>query len=310
MKPFPHHRIRSRRGVSAGAALLALAAVGFAAPATTRAQSDSCPSVTVSTVATAVIPFADWAENLGFDAQGNLWVARLYRNEVQRYDSAGRITATVPVSSPGAIRLGPDRLLYVVYGDNSMNFAPGVHDSGVVRFDPTAAAPVAEPFVSGLTMANGAAFDAAGNLYVADTGTGVLRVRPDAEIDTEWSGQARMFGVNGLAVQGDSVYTTVYLTPQGRIVRIPIADPARQRTTVEMPLADDLAAGRGGFLYAASTSGALLRVDPDTHTTCTLLNRDPLAAVAVVPNSADDLMVATGRGDLLRVHVRASDSGS
>ncbi|GAB0102819.1 hypothetical protein JMUB6875_17900 [Nocardia sp. JMUB6875] len=309
MKPFPHHRTRSRRGVAAGAALLALAAAGVAAPATARAQSDSCPSVTVSTVATAVIPFVDWAENLGFDAQGNLWVARLYRNEVQRYDAAGRITATVPVPSPGAIRLGPDQLLYVVYGDNSLNFAPGVHDSGVVRFDPAAATPVAEPFVSGLTMANGAAFDSAGNLYVADTGIGVLRVRPDATIDTEWSAQARMFGVNGLAVHGDSVYTTVYLTPQGRLLRIPIADSARQSTTVETALADDLAASRDGFLYVASTSGALLRVDPDTHTTCTLLNRDPLAAVAALPNS-DDLMVATGRGDVLRVHLRTSGSGS
>ncbi|MET8426759.1 hypothetical protein [Nocardia sp. NPDC004860] len=303
MKPFPHTHTRPHRIAAAGATLLAVAAAGLAAPGTARSQPVSCPAVTVSTVATAVIPFVDWAENLGFDAQGNLWVARLYRNEVQRYDSAGRVTATVPVSSPGAIRLGPDQLLYVVYGDNSVNLLSGRHDSGVVRFDPTAAAPVPETFVGGLSMANGAAFDTEGSLYVADTGSGVVRVRHDGTVDTEWSAQAKIFGVNGIAVHDDSIYTTVYLTPQGRLVQIPIADPTRQSTTTDTPLADDLAVGPGGVLYAATTSGALLRVDPGTHTSCSLLTRDPLAAVATVPGSDRDLMVATGRGDVLRVRL-------
>ncbi|MGV9834874.1 SMP-30/gluconolactonase/LRE family protein [Nocardia niigatensis] len=303
MKPFPHKHTRPHRIAAAGATLLAVAAAGLAAPGTALAQPVSCPSVTVSTVATAVIPFVDWAENLGFDAQGNLWVARLYRNEVQRYDSAGQVTATVPVTSPGAIRLGPDRLLYVAYGDNSLNLLPGGHDSGVVRLDPAAAALVPETFVTGSTMANGAAFDADGNLYVADTGSGVVRIRPDGTVDAEWTAQTKAFGVNGIAVQGDSIYTTVYLTPRGRLVRIPISDPSGQSTTTDTPLADDLAAGPGGFLYTATTSGTLLRIDPDTHTSCTLLTRDPLAAVATIPGSDRDLMVATGRGDVLRVHL-------
>ncbi|AYF76909.1 hypothetical protein D7D52_27370 [Nocardia yunnanensis] len=285
-----------------GAALLAVA-LGAVAPGTARSQPVSCPAVTVTTAGTAVIPFVDWAENLGYDAHGQLWVARLYRNEVQRYDSAGRVTATVPVASPGAIRLGPDRLLYVVYGDNSLNFVPGGHDSGVVRFDPAADRPVPEVFVSGLTMANGADFDAAGNLYIADTGSGVVRVRPDCSLDTAWSDQAQTFGVNGLTVQGDSVYTTVYLTPQGRLLRIPIADPSRRSTVADTVLADDLAVGPGEFLYTATTSGALLRTDPATGATCTLLTRDPLAAVAAVPGSPRDLMVATGRGDILTVRL-------
>ncbi|MEC3956193.1 hypothetical protein VMT65_24360 [Nocardia sp. CDC153] len=300
MNPFAH---RLTRCAATSTTLVALAAAVATAPA--QAQPPSCPAVTVSTIATAVIPFVDWAENLGFDAQGNLWVARLYRNEVQRYDSAGRVTATVAVPSPGAIRPGPDRLLYVVYGDNSMNFLPGAHDSGVVRFDPTADAPVPETFVRGLRMANGAGFDDTGNLYVADTGTGVVRVRPDGTVDTEWTAQTGQFGVNGLAVQGDSVYTTVYLTPQGRLLRIPIDQPARSSTVIDTLLADDLTSGPGGFLYTATTLGTLVRVDPVTQATCTLMNRDALAAVAAVPDSDRDLVVATGRGDILRVHLDA-----
>ncbi|MGF6886403.1 virginiamycin B lyase [Nocardia sp. GAS34] len=297
----PRRRIRRRRIALSCATFLTLAAAGVAGPAIARSQPVSCPRATATTVVAAGIPYVDWAENLGYDAQGNLWVSRLYRNEVQRYDRAGRITATVTVPSPGAIRLGPDRLLYVVYGDNSTNLLPGVHDSGVVRFDPTAVAPRPETFVRGLTMANGAAFDAAGNLYVADTGSGVVRVRRDATIDTAWTAQTKVFGVNGLAVDGDSVYTTVYLTGQGRILRIPIAAPSRSYPVAGLGLADDLAVGPGGFLYVATTSGHLVRVDPGGHGTCTLLTAGPMAAVAT--DSRGDLMVATGRGDVLRVQL-------
>jgi virginiamycin B lyase len=298
--PRPRRYVRRRIALSC-ATFLTLVAAGVAAPAIARSQPVACPRATATTVVAAGIPYADWAENLGYDAQGELWVSRLYRNQVQRYDRTGRVTASVTVSSPGAIRLGPDRLLYVVYGDNSTNVLPGGHDSGVVRFDPTAAAPRPETFVRGLTMANGAAFDDAGNLYVADTGSGVIRVRRDATIDPAWTAQTKVFGVNGLAVEGDSVYTTVYLTGHGRVLRIPIAAPSRRYSVADLGLADDLAVGPGGFLYVATTSGHLVRVDPGGHGTCTLLGAGPKTAVTT--DSHRDLMVATGRGDVLRVQL-------
>ncbi|WP_327139564.1 SMP-30/gluconolactonase/LRE family protein [Nocardia sp. NBC_01327] len=301
--PHPRHRFRYRGVASSCAAFVALTAAGVAVPAAAHAESPSCSPATATTLAGPDIPFADWAENLGYDAQGNLWVSRLYRNVVQRLDSAGKVTATVPVTSPGAIRLGPDHLLYVVYGDTTLNMLPGTHNSGVVRFDPAAAAPVPEVFVDGLGMANGAAFDGAGNLYIADTTSGVVRVRTDGTIDADWTAQAKTFGVNGVAVDGDAVYTTVYLSPQGRILRIPIDAPAGQSTAAELGLADDLTAGPGGFLYVATTAGTLVRVDPDTHSTCTVLTDSPMAAVVPVPGTDQDLMVATGRGDVLRVHL-------
>ncbi|BEK89637.1 SMP-30/gluconolactonase/LRE family protein [Nocardia seriolae] len=298
--PRPRNHFRRRGFASTCAAALALTAIGVAAPA--HAEPASC-AATATTVATAAFPFLDWAENLGYDADGNLWVSRLYRNEVQRYDSVGRVTATVPVTSPGAIRLGPDGLLYVVYGDNSLNMLPGTHDSGVVRFDPAAPAAVPEVFVRGLGMANGAGFDAAGNLYIADTASGVVRVRPDATIDTDWTAQAKLFGLNGIAVVGDSVYVTVYLSADGQVVRIPINAPARRTTAARLGLADELAVGPDRFLYVATTSGSLVRIDPASDRTCTVLTVGPLAAVAVVPGTGRDLMVATGGGDLLRVRL-------
>ncbi|MFF0454841.1 SMP-30/gluconolactonase/LRE family protein [Nocardia africana] len=300
--PRSRHRCRQRVFASS-CVVVALTAIGAAVPASSQAEPPPCASATATTVTTAAVPYLDWAENLAFDAHGDMWVSRLYRNEVQRYDKTGRVTATVPVTSPGAIRLGPDHQLYVVYGDNSINLIPGTRGSGVVRFDPTAAAPVPEVFVSGLAMANGAAFDAAGNLYIADTGSGVVRVRPDAGIDTDWTEQAEMFGLNGLVVQGDSIYTTLYLSARGQVLRIPIDAPARPATVADLSMSDDLAAGPDGFLYVATTVGKLVRVDPGTHRVCTVLTGAPLAAVAAPPDGTRDLVVATGSGDVLRVHL-------
>lgn len=300
---FSRKRFRQRVLASFCVVPAMAAVVGAAVPATAYAAPASCAPATAATVTRATVPYLDWAENLGFDARGDLWVSRLYRNEVQRYDKAGRVTATVAIASPGAIRLGPDHKLYIVYGDNSVNLLTGTHRSGVVRFDPAAAAPVPEVFVSGLAMANGAAFDEAGNLYVADTGAGVVRIRPDAAIDTDWTRQASRFGLNGLVVQGDSVYATVYLGAREQVLRIPIGAPARPAAVADLSLPDDLALGPGGYLYVATTAGTLVRVDPGTHGACTVLTAGPLTAVAVSPDGDRDLLVATGSGEILRVHL-------
>jgi hypothetical protein len=263
---------------------------------------------TASTVLSASTPMLDYAENLGYDRDGNLWVSRLYRNVVQRYDSRGRLTGTVAVASPGAIRLGPDGLMYVVSGDSSLNLVPGAHGGAIVRFDPAAPAPAPAVFVSGLGMPNGAAFDAAGNLYVADTASGVVRVRPDGSIDTGWTARAADYGVNGIVVDGDSVYATEYFSADGRIVRIPIADPSARSTVATVTigstgvsaLPDDLAVGPGAMLYDATTTGHLVRIDPVAHTTCTVYSgTDPLAAVA--PAADGSLIVSTAVGNVLRI---------
>jgi sugar lactone lactonase YvrE len=290
-------------GVCAGllGVLVAVApAVGAGAPAGCAASA--------TVVLPAGTPGLDWAENLGYDAHGELWVSRVLRNQVQRYDRAGRVTATVTVASPGAVRLGPDGLMYVTFGDTSADLAPGANNGGVVRFDPNSPTPVAQTFVTGLGMANGAAFDAAGNLYVADTAHGVVRIRRDGAIDTAWTAQAVNRGANGIVVDGDAVDVTLYLSPTGRILRIPIADPSAQTVVADntigatgvSALPDDLTVGPDGSLYDATTSGSVVRIDPATHTLCTVYTGpEPLAAVAVAPDRS--LLVSTLVGDVLRV---------
>ncbi|MGK8509992.1 SMP-30/gluconolactonase/LRE family protein [Nocardia asiatica] len=283
----------------------ALALTGVLAPGSGAAPPVAACDTATAVTAVAAAPVLDWAENLGFDAQGNLWVSRLYRNEVQRYDAAGTLTATVAVEFPGAVRLGPDGLLYVVYGDAPVSV---VRPGGVLRFDPAAAVPKPEVFVSGLTMPNGATFDPSGNLYVA-TVSGVVKVAPDGAVDAAWGAPLAGLAANGAAVHDGVLYVTANGGPLGRIVRIPLTAPVDHGTVTDLSsglpglpdFADDLLADPTGILYVTTLTGQLIRVDPATAAVCAVLQTQPLTAVAAVPARPDQLIATTESGALLRV---------
>ncbi len=261
------------------------------------------------------MPLLDWAENAAFDGTGALWVSRTARGVVERYDRSGVSTASVPVALPGAIRLGPDGLLYVTTGDFPTSALLG--NGGVVRFDPAAAQPIPETFVGGLGMANGADFDAEGNLYVGVTYAGPMRVRPDGSVDTAWTAAVRgalafdNLGANGVVVHGDSVYVTLLQSLTGRIMRIPLNDPAHPVVAADLSpalfaapaLPDDLAVGPDGRLYVGTVTGQLVRVDPGTGVGCTVLTGEPITSVTFAPGSPNELYLTSEVGDLRRVHL-------
>lgn len=87
------------------ALLAAVLAAGVAVPAAQAAPG--CPQARVEVAVPAGVPVLDWSENLTVDAAGNLWVARIWRQQLQRYDAAGTLTATIPVEYPGAPRTQP-----------------------------------------------------------------------------------------------------------------------------------------------------------------------------------------------------------
>ncbi|WP_194836272.1 SMP-30/gluconolactonase/LRE family protein [Nocardia sp. XZ_19_369] len=292
------------------AALVALACTAPAAaadPAATTQPIASCAPAQAATAVPAGIPVLDWSENVGYDAQDNLWVSRIYRNEVQRYDRSGALTATVPVEFPGAVRSGPDGLLYVVYGDSPTS---AIRPGGVVRFDPAAANPKPEVFVSGFTMPNGAAFDAAGNLYVAAM-SGVIRVRADGSVDTAWTGKAARAGANGVVVQGNSLYVTANGSTLGQLVRIAIDDPGAQTVVANLAsslpgvpdFADDLLIDADGILYVTTLSGQLVRVDPASGAACAVLTGQPLTSVVATPGQPNQLLAGTESGAVLRIQL-------
>ncbi|WP_028477267.1 hypothetical protein [Nocardia sp. CNY236] len=296
----------------AGLSAAALAMGAAIAPVATAQPSDaapppSCVGATATTAVPFEIPIVDWSENVGYDAQENMWVSRLNRNEVQRYDSAGTLTATVPVELPGAVRLGPDGLLYVVYGASPTSV---VRPGGIVRFDPSAAAPEPEIFVSGLTMPNGAAFDARGDLYVA-TLSGVVKIRSEAPAEDAWEQFVAAPAASGVAAHDDMVYVTTNGGPLGRIVRIPISAPEEHSIVADLSapvaglpdFADDLLVDSEGIAYVTTLAGQLVRVDPATGTTCTIVYDQPMTAVATVPDQPNELVASTESGAILRIRL-------
>ncbi|MFC9893964.1 SMP-30/gluconolactonase/LRE family protein [Nocardia sp. NPDC127579] len=282
------------------------AAVAGMAPASAEPVA-ACAAARVTTALPAATPMLDWSENVGYDRRGNLWVSRLYRNEVQRYDNTGKLTATVPVAFPGAVRLGPDGLLYVVYGDApSSAIIPG----GVVRFDPDAVHPHPEVFAAGFTMPNGAAFDDAGNLYVAATGSGVIRIGRDGAVDRGWTDRAVGAGANGIAVRGDTAYLTTNANPLGRVLSFPIEAPESRTVLADLStgsgvpdFADDLHVDAEGVVYVTTLSGSLVRIDTRSGGACSVLSTEPLTAVVPVLGRSDELLASTERGSVLRIRL-------
>ncbi|GAB0105701.1 hypothetical protein JMUB6875_46820 [Nocardia sp. JMUB6875] len=300
------------------AALLAVTTVcaGPAAADPPATTAESCSPAKVAIGIPTRTPLLDWSENLAFDASGDIWIARSLGNAVEHYNHDGRLVTSVPVSGPGAVRLGPDGLFYVTYGNSP--FAGAAKQGGVVRFDPKAPAPQPEVFVSGLGQANGAAFDRDGNLYVADTSANTVeRVRPDGTVDADWTERARNAlaasgsGADGIVADGGILYVTLLESPTARVVAMPIADPALTSVAIDLApaplspplLPDDLAIGADGALYIATGTGQLVRADPIAHTSCTLLTIEPLTSVAVNPADTRTLILGTENGDLVKARV-------
>ncbi|AZG45615.1 NHL repeat-containing protein [Gordonia insulae] len=318
-----------RAGAIVGAlgALVSSIAVGATATADAR---PACPAVSVTVAKPAPSP-TGWAENLTYDSvgsaadgpgvtAGNLWVSRTFGNVVERFDESGRRTASVPVTAPGAVRQGPDGLLYVASGDTTANMFPGTPLTGqVLRMDPTAAVPRAEVFASGLGMPNGMAFDAAGRLYVADGNLGVVRIDRAGRIDEPWSRMspknlapsATVNGTstNGIVVVGNDLYVTLTTSLTGRVLRVPIDDPAATTVAADVTapapgLLDDLAALDARTLVVALTTGQIATIDLPTRRVCVAGVGQPVTAIVQRPGMPNRLLAGTEGGAILDVTLR------
>ncbi|WKU48205.1 hypothetical protein Q3V23_31405 [Streptomyces sp. VNUA116] len=295
--------------LAVGGTALPAAAAGAQAPV----RPEACGERTsVSVFHKGGIPLLDWRENLEFDGRGTLWVSHVTQHRVEGYAPDGTLRASFPLSGPGGIRRGPDGMMYVNYGVN-----PLTPHGGIVRFDPTAAAPRPEKVVDGLSGINGLAVDAEGNLYVSrELATGVLKIRPDGTKDEEWTRGANVFGTNGLEIVGDQLYASVLIDTSSRIVRIPLTDPARHTTVTRLSstlldgkFLDDLTEFRGDLVVASFRDGELIRVDPATGRSCTLVTGLRMPTSVRIPrgfgahDTGHTLFVTEASGRIVRVTV-------
>ncbi|MEP9390960.1 hypothetical protein ABLE94_01700 [Gordonia sp. VNK1] len=285
-----------------------------------RADTPQCP--TVSTTAVIDSPGLDgWAENLVVTDDGSLWVSRSFRNVVERYDASGRRTASVSLNAPGSVRQGQDGQLYVAAGDSPTGMLPGAPRTGtVVRYDPRAPQPVPQVFARGLGMPNGLAVGADGAVYVADGALGLLRLRPDGQVDEAWSRTAPQnlspsttvngSGINGVTFLGDDLYVTMTVSATGRVLRVPVDDPAATVTAADLTapapgFLDDLVAIDDSTLAVASTTGQVHLVNIDTGQACSITVGVPVTALATDPAHPGTLLAASETGQIIRLSPRS-----
>jgi sugar lactone lactonase YvrE len=287
-----------RKSIAAAVLVSGLAAATVVAP--TASASPACTTSPVRTLIPAPVPVLSWVENLGYDKAGNLWVSRVQQNVVERYDSRGRKTGTVRVDAPGAVRLGPDRRMYVTSGDTTINMIPGLPLRGrIVSFDPTATKPAARTVARGLGMPNGMAITRDGTMYVADSNLGVVKVRKDGSIDRSWTVRAPKnlapnttvngTGMNGIAISGGVAYVTMTQSLTGRVLRVPLDDPSKVSKAADLTspfpgIVDDIALVGDRTIAAATTTGRLIVVDLPTGARCSVNAKRPVTAVALTPD--------------------------
>jgi virginiamycin B lyase len=305
------------RGIAAGAA--AVCALVFWQPAAAAATPAlNCNSVgitaTINTFATVGVGPQDWVENLGFDGRGGIWASELELGKLVRFDAEGAPGRSLALATPGASGLEPDGRMFALYGDSDFGSAPGAASAGVVTFEPSAATPVARPFVSGFTMANGGALDADGNLYVADSlKSGILKFSPKGVLDPAFEKDTQISTADGVAIDGDTLYVTEIFSTNAAIVKVPLNDPSKYTVLTSLsPLSgpDDLAVGPDGALYVAMASGQVVRVNPQTGAACVVIDTGaPVTSVRFpidfAPYSADDgdAFVSSELGSIFRVHM-------
>lgn len=308
-------RVMSRAMIALGAALVAVTA-GWVAPA--RAVAASCPVYSAQTWLPS--PGLDgWAENL-LVADGSVWISRTLRNVIERYDDSGRLRASTVVNAPGSIRQGPDGMVYVASGDSTVNMIPGAPRTGaVVRLDPHAAQPIAQVFAPGLGMPNGLVVEPDGTVFVADGVLGLLRLRADGSIDTQWSARAPQnlaptpvidgTGMNGLVAVGDDLFLTMTMSSTGRVLQVPIDNPAATGSAADLTapvpaILDDLAAVDSTTLAVASAAGQVHFVDLRGHRVCSSSVGYPLTALAIVRDRPGELLATSETGQVITLRRR------
>ena len=237
------------------------------------------------------------------------------RGALLRLDApdAAPVAVAVGIESPGGLALADDGRLIVGFGDSPQgglvgNVSPR---AGLLLVDPAGGG--AEPWVSGLGMANGVARAPDGTVFASnDFGTHLDRVAADGSVQRRW---AKVPSANGLVVDaaGRYVYAAQTFT-RAAIKRVEIEHPenvtthARPPAAAALSLLDGLAIDDAGRLYvAANGAGQVWRVEPDGAICAIARGLGSPSAVAVglagSPFPAANVYAVTFGGDVIEIEI-------
>jgi hypothetical protein len=299
--------------------LACLAALGSLAPGA-RANpvtQDPCPRQQTNGLAVEVWKTLDGhtLENLLF-ADGELWISDQSVG-VRRFLPDETELSSIPLTSPGGLVRRPgDGKIYAGFGNSAFNALTHAQAAGVKLITP-GITPTVESYASNLTMANGLALDADGNLYASnDFDARLVKIEP-GDPPTVLDPWSSVYGTNGLVISGD-IYAAITFDQRSPIEKISLVDgtdlgPAALLTFGAISLEpavhpdgldptkpllgvkglDDMTRDplSGELLVVANGMGELLRVDPATGTACLITGglQNP-SSVRVAPAGSDFAM--------------------
>ncbi|MGI1849172.1 SMP-30/gluconolactonase/LRE family protein [Rhodococcus sp. SJ] len=288
---------RKAAGLALAVGLLAGGAPAAAAPAPT-----SCTPWRVDVVASGL----GILENLAFDGRGGLLASASTPaggGSLLTLTPDGRAdTVVAEVPAPGGIVVDEGTAFFTT-GNGTVSGLLGRTDGTLEAVDLGTGA--RRTVAAGLTMPNGLVRLPGGDFLVSrnlGSPPGLTRVPVDGRAPETL--RTDLGSVNGLAIEGKTVYAATTFDPTTRIHALDADDLDGPARTLDpsgpgpLETADDLDVGPDGALYVPlNVAGRILRVDPVTGAGCTIATGVPFVSAVAFgdgPGWDPDVLYTTG----------------
>lgn len=283
---------RTRRVAGALASIGVAAAVVVASPAVAGATSDRCAHWEVSTVASGY----GMLENLAFDGRGGVLLSETSPTgpgAIQLLGSGGARKVLVPkVMGAGGIVVSGNRAFFTT-GNTAVAGIFGIPSGTIDVVD--LGTGEHKTYAQGLVMPNGLAQLPNGDLLTTrnlGSANGITRI-PAGGSASPQPLRSDLGTANGIVVEpgGKRVFVDNTIEPATELRVLDADDLAGPASSIPLPgtgqlnMADDMAIGPDGQVYVPLfAAGKILRVNPDTGTSCEIASGLPLTSAVEFGN--------------------------
>lgn len=281
---------------------LAVGLLAGGAPAAAASVPTSCTPWRVDVVASGL----GILENLAFDGRGGLLASASTPaggGSLLTLTPDGRAdTVVAEVPAPGGIVVDEGTAFFTT-GNGTVSGLLGRTDGTLEAVDLGTGA--RRTVAAGLTMPNGLVRLPGGDFLVSrnlGSPPGLTRVPVDGRAPETL--RTDLGSVNGLAIEGKTVYAATTFDPTTRIHALDADDLDGPARTLDpsgpgpLETADDLDVGPDGALYVPlNVAGRILRVDPVTGAGCTIATGVPFVSAVAFgegPGWDPDVLYTTG----------------
>ncbi|WP_143546063.1 MULTISPECIES: SMP-30/gluconolactonase/LRE family protein [unclassified Rhodococcus (in: high G+C Gram-positive bacteria)] len=270
--------------MKAGAAVVVTGLLLGAATALspTADASSSCTPWSVSTVASGF----GMLENLEFDGRGSMVVSEtspIGPGALRTVAPGGdRGTLVADVESPGGLVTDGDTL-YFTTGNSA---AAGFFDTRTGTVDTIdLGTGVRSTYASGLAMPNGLARSETGDLFTTrnlGVVAGLSRIATDRTVSTV---RTDVGTANGIGIGGGKIYVANTFDLETTLTVLDANNPSgpSERIRIDgigpLTMSDDLTVADDGTVYLAQNlAGRVVRIDPETGSSCVMATGVPLTS--------------------------------